>query len=142
MDIASSEYVPNQDQLNFFNDYCHNRYALKDLYNLYGEINVQTWVKEDWFINRWFNHKRQEASQNALTTEQWNNFKYTCYDIIAKALNGADITDAQLSTAKWILSGERSYVEAHAKAKGELSAASSDIKREPLEFIRLVKDEG
>lgn len=129
------------EQSRFFNNFCANKYSLKDHYRTFGEDNVKQWLESDWFFNAWTEYKAKAARENELAVEQWNNFKHSSYDIIAKALKGDQVTDAQVSIAKWILSGERSFIEAKAKALGEKAADGGNERRAPIiELIRKKTD--
>lgn len=107
----------------------------------FGEDNVKQWLQSDWFIKRWFEYKTRLAKENEITLEQWNNFKHSSYDIIAKALKGDNVSDIQVNTAKWILSGERSFIESRAKVMGEKSAEGGNKRAAPvIELVRKKTD--
>lgn len=129
------------EQLEFFDLICANKYALDFYFKKYGKDNVTEWMQSDWFIIKWTEYKNKQSRENELTLEQWNQFKYSSYDIIAKALKGDGVSEIQVSTAKWILSGEKSFIESRSKVLGEKSADGGDKRSAPvIELVRKKTD--
>lgn len=118
-------------------DVLKDKYGSSYLEKKYGLDAVQRWRSDQNVSLMLYERRKQMAKEDVLLTEQWNNLKSKAFDIIARALNGDLGDDNQLSTAKWVLSGERSYAENRAKVLGEREADKAKSNREPLKVIRI-----
>ena len=135
----SSEF--DQSLHDYINDVLKDKYSVQYLENKYGRHVVTQWRSDQNVSLMIYERRRDMAKQDQILNEQWNNLKTKAFDIIAKALNGDLGDDNQLSTAKWILSGERSYAENRAKAIGEKSADSGSTRSTPIiELVRKKTD--
>ena len=120
----------------YINDYLKNKYAMSYLDHKYGVDNCRRWRTNPDVKQEIETRQRQASKNELLLIEQWNNLKISSMDVIVKAIKGELGADNQVAMAKWVLSGERSYIESRAKALGEKSAGQSNAAREPLKIIR------
>lgn len=133
-DTSLSEQI-KQIKENFAQDWAKDRRNWRKLFHRYGRPQVEEWIKDDAIILR----ADEIAAQDKIRAQQYENLKPKCFDILNNAVEGKDVTDAQLKVAFWVLSGERSFADSYAKVRGEQAAVTTDKK--PATVINLVKSD-